>query len=33
MFARGSEVVSINEIKSIYPNEWVAIDIAQTEIG
>jgi hypothetical protein len=31
MFARGSEVFSINEIKSIYPNEWVAIDIAQTD--
>jgi hypothetical protein len=31
MFARGNEVFSISEIKSIYPNEWVAIDIAQTD--
>jgi hypothetical protein len=31
MFARGNQIFSINEIKSIYPNEWVAIDIAQTD--
>jgi hypothetical protein len=31
MFSRGNEVFSINEIKSIYPNEWVAIEIAQTD--
>jgi hypothetical protein len=31
MFARGNEVFSINEIKRFYPNQWVAIDIAQTD--
>jgi hypothetical protein len=31
MFARGNEIFSINEIKNIYPNQWVAIDIAQTD--
>ena len=31
MFSRGNEVFSINEIKSNYPNEWVAIEIAQTD--
>ena len=31
MYSRGNEVVSISEIKSIYPNEWVAIEIAQTD--
>jgi hypothetical protein len=31
MFSRGNEVFSINEIKHIYPNEWVAIEIAQTD--
>jgi hypothetical protein len=31
MFARGNEVFSINEIKKFYPNQWVAIDIAQTD--
>ena len=31
MTSRGNEVFSINEIKSSYPNEWVAIEIAQTD--
>lgn len=31
MFSRGNEVFSIREIKSSYPNEWVAINIAQTD--
>lgn len=31
MFARGNEIFSISEIKSIYPNQWVAIDIAQID--
>jgi hypothetical protein len=31
MFSRGNDIYSIQEIKSIYPNEWVAIEIAQTD--
>jgi hypothetical protein len=31
MFARGNAIFSISEIKSTYPNQWVAIDIVQTD--
>jgi hypothetical protein len=31
MFSRGNEIFSISEIKSSYPNEWVAIEIEQTD--
>ena len=31
MSSRGNDVFSITEIKSIYPDEWVAIEIAQTD--
>lgn len=31
MFSRGNEIFSISEIKRSYPNEWVAIAIAQTD--
>ena len=31
MLSRGNDIFSINEIKRIYPNEWVAIEIVQTD--
>ena len=31
MFGNTSEIYSIGEIKSIYPNEWVAIAIEETD--
>jgi hypothetical protein len=31
MISRGHEVYSISEIRSSYPNEWVAINIAKTD--
>lgn len=31
MFSRGSEIFSISEIKNSFPNEWVAIEIEQTD--
>ncbi|MBI3653382.1 MAG: hypothetical protein HY231_20320 [Acidobacteria bacterium] len=31
MFSRGNEIVSLHEITNHYPNEWVAIEIEQTD--
>jgi hypothetical protein len=31
MFSRANAVFSISEIRNIYPNQWVAIEIAQTD--
>jgi hypothetical protein len=31
MFGKGSAVFSIIEIRSFYPDEWVAITIAETD--
>ena len=31
MLASGNQIVSIGEIKNTYPNEWVALAIAETD--
>jgi hypothetical protein len=31
MFGRGSAIFSITEIKSFYPDQWVAIAVAETD--
>jgi hypothetical protein len=31
MFGRGSTVISIRDIKRIYPNQWVAITVVETD--
>lgn len=31
MFGKGSVVVSINEIKRFYPDQWVAIAVTDTD--
>jgi hypothetical protein len=31
MFGKGSTVISIREIQRIYPNQWVAIAVVETD--
>ncbi|HSE98214.1 MAG TPA: hypothetical protein VLD57_08125 [Blastocatellia bacterium] len=32
MFGRGSAIISIGEIHRIYPNQWVAVSVAETDV-
>jgi hypothetical protein len=32
MFGKGSAIISIREIRRIYPNQWVAITVVETDL-